>query len=184
MVNRDQRDARPGLEGLARERVAELLARAESHFGIGIARPEIRFDLRGKAAGQFRSRDGHHCELRFNRELMLRHGERFLDRTVPHEAAHLVAFLLNGPRVRPHGKEWQAIMHLFGTAPERCHEYDVAGLQTRRLRRYLYRCACRAHQLSSIRHNRILRGQTYFCRACGSELQRTATPPSLRADED
>jgi SprT protein len=178
MANHDRQDGRVALERLATGRVTELLMRAERRFGVAIAPAQIRFDLRGRAAGQFRSRDGRHCELRFNGELMLRHGERFLDRTVPHETAHLVAFRLHGPRVRPHGTEWQDIMRLFGAAPERCHDYDVGGLQTRRLRRYPYQCACRSHQLSSIRHQRVLRGQIYLCRSCGAVLRPATTDPS------
>jgi SprT protein len=182
MANCDPQDARLELERETAGRVTALLARAERRFGVRIAPPQIRFDLRGRAAGQFRSRDGRHCELRFNGELMLRHGERFLDRTVPHETAHLVAFRLHGPRVRPHGTEWQDIMRLFGVVPERCHDYDVGGLQTRRLRRYLYQCACRSHQLSSIRHHRVLRGQIYLCRSCGAELRPASTVPSPDGD--
>gem|GEM_PF-2987471 len=48
-------------------------------------------------------------------------------------------------------------MTLFGVAPERCHNYRVEGLQTRRLRRYDYRCACRTHQLTSTQDNRKIR---------------------------
>jgi SprT protein len=157
---------------------------AQKHFGTAIAPGEIRFDLRGKGAGQFRSRDGLHCEIRFNRELLARNGERFLHQTVPHEVAHLVVFRLFGPGARPHGAEWQAIMRLFGAEPERCHDYDVEGIQTRRLRRYHYRCACRSHLLSSIRHNRVLRGQTYRCLACGQALQRSVSTPNPSSGQD
>jgi SprT protein len=158
------------LERLARNRTSALLAQAARRFGVQMPKTAIRFDLRGKTAGQFRVRNGRDCEIRYNAELLYRYEENFLKRTVPHEAAHLVAFRLYGTRVQPHGAEWQAIMRFFGAEPTRCHAYDVEDLQTRQLRRFHYRCACRSHQLTSIRHNRILRGQTYLCRQCGEAL--------------
>jgi SprT protein len=167
------------LQQRARELTAELIARAGRYLRIELPSPVIRFDLRGRAAGQARTRDGRTCEIRYNLALLLRQPDDFLARTVPHETAHVVAFRLYGPRVQPHGREWRAIMRLFGAEPTRCHDYDVEGLQTRRLRRFHYRCDCRSHQLTSIRHNRILEGRVYLCRQCGKPLTRA---PAESAD--
>jgi SprT protein len=111
------------------------------------------------------------CMIRYNLALLDRHGEAFLRDTVPHETAHYVAYRLHGRGIRPHGAEWRNIMQLFGADPSRCHDYDVAGLSARRLRTYTYHCNCGPHQLSSIRHNRIIRGQRYLCRRCGEALR-------------
>lgn len=156
----------------ASQLTAKLMLSAARHFGTKLAQPEIRFDLRGKSAGQVRTENGRRCTIRYNSSLLERHPEEFLARTVPHETAHVVAFNLFGPRVQPHGLEWRAIMGLFGASPERCHSYDVQGLQTRQLRRYQYRCDCRTHELTSIRHNRVKSGQVYHCRQCGRPLER------------
>jgi SprT protein len=172
MRPRAKSTATKDLKGEAERLTKSLLALASRRFGIKMNEPEIRFDLRGKTAGQVRWADGRVCLIRYNRSLLARHPEDFLARTVPHETAHLVAFHLFGPRVQPHGREWREIMTLFDAPPERCHSYDVEGLQTRRLRRYEYRCACRAHQLTSIRHNRVKSGQVYQCRQCGGPLER------------
>ena len=134
--------------------------------------PIIRFDLIGKSAGQVRIRGRGGFEIRYNRLLLERNPRDFLAQTVPHEVAHLVAFSRFGPRVPPHGQEWRSIMEALGARPERCHSYEVEGLQKRRLRRYNYRCACRTHPLTSIRHNRVLAGQVYLCKLCGQALQR------------
>jgi SprT protein len=163
----------------AEQLTKRLLASASRHFGTKLAEPSIRFDLRGKTAGQVRSTDGRVCTIRYNAHLLERHPKEFLARTVPHETAHVVAFRLFGSRVPPHGREWQAIMSLFGAPPERCHSYDVEGLQTRQLRRYEYRCACRVHRLTSIRHNRVGSWQVYLCRQCGRPLERV---PQRSAD--
>lgn len=159
------------LQQKAQRLTMQLLSSASRHFGKKIRAPAIRFDLRGKAAGQVRTVDGHTCLIRYNHRLLERHPKEFLVRTVPHETAHVVAFSLFGSRIQPHGAEWQTVMALFGASPERCHNYNIEGLQTRRLRRYEYRCECRIHQLTSIRHNRIRSGQIYHCRECGRPLE-------------
>jgi len=149
-------------------RLRDLAAR---HFDAEFAMPSVCFDLRGTSAGQVRVTDGGDCLVRYNAHLLEHYPQAFLSQTVPHETAHLVAFSLFGLQVPPHGREWRAIMALFGAAPERCHNYPVDGLQVRCLRRYDYRCACRTHQFTSIRHNRIRSGQIYRCRQCGQPLE-------------
>ena len=60
-----------------------------------------------------------------------------------HEVAHLIAHQLFGPRIRPHGEEWQLIMRgIYGLPPDRCHTYAV---KRRATTRYLYRCHCPEH---------------------------------------
>jgi SprT protein len=138
--------------------------------------PEIRFDLRGLSAGQFRVDHQGHCIIRYSPALLLRHDDDFLRRTVPHETAHFLVYRLYRHRVRPHGPEWQAVMRHLGADPERCHDYDVAGLAARRTRYYLYHCDCNEHRLSSIRHNKVQRGVGYSCRRCGGPLRPGASP--------
>ncbi|MCG6863243.1 MAG: SprT-like domain-containing protein [Chromatiaceae bacterium] len=166
--------------GLQQQAVAltrQFLALASRLFGSEPTTPSIRFDLRGKSAGQVRYTERDGFLIRYNSLLLERHPQEFLSQTVPHEAAHLVAFSLFGPRVPPHGREWRAVMAAFGARPDRCHSFSVEGLQTRRLRRYHYRCACRTHHLTSIRHNRILSGQVYLCKQCGQPLGCEPEPP-------
>jgi SprT protein len=169
---------RPDLAELKRRaeaRTRELLARAARHYGVSMPDPIVAFDLRGRAAGKALAGDARRALVRYNAALLAAYPEHFIAHTVPHEVAHLVVFRVFG-RMRPHGPEWASVMAFFGVRPERCHNYDVSGLATRRLRRYPYRCACRDHQLTSIRHNRIRGGQVYLCTHCGVAL-RPAAPP-------
>jgi SprT protein len=162
----------PGpLQERVRERTLELLAEASSWLRMPLPEPSIRFDLRGRAAGQ--ARVGHRTRtvIRYNPVLLRDNPDDFLDSTVPHEVAHVVAFARHGAGIRPHGPEWIAIMQHLGAAPRRCHDYDIAGLKTRTFRELDYHCACRGHRLTSIRHRRALAGQIYICRRCGSPLQ-------------
>ncbi len=154
----------------------ELMDRARSRTAallgpIAGARIEIRFDLRGKTAGQVRIRARGQYLIRYNLELLKRGGANFLERTVPHEVAHVLAYHGHGANIRPHGREWQRIMRQLGAEPTRCHDYDVSGLGARQLRYYAYHCGCMEHRLSSIRHNKVAKGQRYLCRRCGEPLQ-------------
>lgn len=155
------------LTALARSQTAALLGRLPN------AQIEMRFDLRGKAAGQVRIRARGQYLIRYNLELLRRGGIDFIERTVPHEVAHVLAYHEHGPNIRPHGAEWQQIMHRLGAEPARCHDYDVSDLSTRRLNYFSYHCGCMEHRLSSIRHNKVAKGQRYLCKRCGEPLRRS-----------
>ncbi|WP_152485969.1 SprT-like domain-containing protein [Methylohalobius crimeensis] len=154
------------------ERLGELLAIAARRFQWRILPGfEVGFDLKGQAAGQMQIRQGK-VRLRFNAVLMRDNREHFLRVTVAHELAHAVAYWVYGKKIQPHGEEWQSIMALFGLEPRRCHDYDVTHAQVRRLQRFTYRCGCREHDLTSIRHRRIQEGErTYVCKHCREKLE-------------
>ena len=158
-----------------RQRIVVLtdlwLERAERLLGRAFEPVQVRFDLRGAAAGQYRT---HPCPLiRFNAEMAAIQLDAFCERTPPHEVAHhVVAQLYRGRKVRPHGPEWRAVMQGFGLEPSRCHDYRVEAGSIRRQRRFRYRCGCREHELSATRHNRVQRGeQEYLCRDCRQALR-------------
>jgi SprT protein len=161
--------------GEARRRTLALLRQAAAQLRLAIPEVEVRFDLRGQTAGQVQFHPSRRTLIRYNRQLLLENGERFLDRTVPHEVAHVITHGLYGPHIRPHGPEWRGVMGLFGADSRRCHDYDTRRATTRRLTRHRYRCACREHSLTSIRHHRILAGQLYYCRSCGQVLSPTTS---------
>lgn len=153
--------------------VRDYLQLAARELSQTIPVPPIRFDLYGRCAGMFRTR-GRHCELRFNPWIFARYYSENLRETVPHEVAHyLVWWQFPRRRTRPHGTEWQAWMAFFGVPATVTFERDLSGLPQRNQRRFLYRCDCGEHRLSTTRHYRQQRGQaSYQCRRCGSVLQR------------
>ncbi len=155
----------------AEKQTLDLLSHAEAHFGIRLPGCDIRFDLRGKTAGMVGFPPGRKPYIRYNPELLLHNREQFLSQTLPHEVAHLVARRIFGTNIRPHGHEWKQVMEFFGADPVRCHNYELRDSPTRKIRRFTYSCGCRQHQLTTIRHNRVLKGQTYLCRQCGESLR-------------
>ena len=113
--------------------------------------------------------------IRYNPWVFARDLDHHLGVTVPHEAAHYIVDLLHGlRRTRPHGREWKAIMHLLGAPARARGDYDLQGVPLRRQRRYEYRCGCRRHQLSGMRHRRAqARERRYLCLHCRGELRYT-----------
>jgi SprT protein len=170
------------LQAQVLERSLELLRDGAQTLGIRPPRPEIRFDLRGRAAGQARFGPGKLTQIRFNALLLAENPREFIAQTVPHECAHVLAFSRHGRGIRPHGPEWQAIMLRWGAEPERCHRFDVSSVTTRQVREFDYHCDCREHRLSAIRHHRVLGGQVYLCRRCAGPL-RAGRAPGARPDD-
>ena len=150
------------------QRIIELYNQAERYFQKTFRRPYIRLDLRGESAGQAWLEK---YQLRFNAVLLKENREHFLKQTVAHEVAHLLAHELFGPKIRAHGKEWQAIMiQVFDLPADRCHTYDTS--QSSR-RPWLYQCQCEGKTigLSTVRHNRSKKGTVYFCTSCKAPLK-------------
>jgi len=152
----------------------EWVTRAEQIFGEVFILPEIRFDLRGRSAGQYRG--GPVPCIRYNIEMAEMQFELFCQETPAHEVAHYVVDrVYTGTGAKPHGIEWRSLMKEFGLNPSRCHQFDTGHLPKRKQNRFSYRCGCRVHQLTTTRHNRILRGKAkYHCLKCGQTLTQTS----------
>lgn len=170
------------LQGQAIEEVRRCLKLAEDYFDRQFVLDCVSFDLRGRSAGQFRAKqlrsDGMFGkaqrvkEIRLNASLLEQYGDEFIRDTVGHEVAHFVVFELYSKRVRPHGKEWQSVMiDVMKQSPTVTHSYDAEP--ARKLERYRYVCSCDAkvHELSVIRHRKILNKKArYHCKDCRTEI--------------
>ena len=153
------------------ERVSDLLQQCQQHFNQPFKPIEIRFDLRGKTSGMYVVKNKQQY-LRFNPFIFSKYFEDSLHNTVPHEVAHYVSHVLFGIKnIRPHGREWKSIMHTLGAEPRVTGDYDLSGIPVKRQQRFNYVCDCMTHQLSTVRHNKIMKGQSqYFCRRCERKL--------------
>lgn len=151
------------------QRVEDCYRQAETFFQRTFVRPEVSLRLRGQKAGVAHLTEN---KLRFNAQLYRENREHFLRQTVAHEVAHLVAHQMFGPRIAPHGEEWQLIMRgVYGLPPDRCHSY---ALQRRVQTRYLYHCACPENAefpFSAQRHRLVSEGRRYYCRRCKVTLR-------------
>jgi len=138
---------------------------AECFFDRAFKRPEYLFNQRGRAAGTaYLQRN----LIKINPTLFSNNREEFLQQVIAHEVAHLIVFQHYG-KVRPHGKEWQHVMNnAFKLPASTTHHFDIKEVVGKQ---FSYYCACTTHQLSIIRHNKILRGESYLCRHCKTTLR-------------
>jgi SprT protein len=158
----------------AERAVREAEMHARRFYGVNLPEASIDFSLRGRCAGQARvDRDGS-TSLRINRQLLAENQADYLKTTIPHEVAHLVVNWQarnKKSRPRPHGPEWQAVMHdCFGLEAARCHRYQTTPARIVP-RPFLYRCTCRNHYLTGIMHNRISRTYQVLCKACKTPVK-------------
>ncbi|MGP5711344.1 SprT family zinc-dependent metalloprotease [Vreelandella alkaliphila] len=148
-----------------RDRTDEALKRCQEVYPA-LPAPKVWFDLKGASAGQAHLGRG---GLRFNPVLLSNNRQAFFDEVIPHEMAHWLVFhLANGTRLKPHGREWQAVMRdLFGLEPKVTHRFDVQDAQSRP---YYYQCGCQTHCFTARRHSLVVKGRRYRCRHCDQTL--------------
>jgi SprT protein len=147
------------------------VARAGEIFGRRFRQVPVLFDLSGRTAGMFKV-VGRRAWIRYNPWIFGKYFEENLQGTVPHEVAHFIVHQLYGSRgIKPHGRQWREVMEHFGADQGVTFDLDLDGIPQRQQRTHPYRCACRVHQVSSTRHNRVMQGVgCYRCRVCGSDL--------------
>lgn len=153
------------------EQTAYYIALANQHLHLNLSKIKIDFDLKGRTSGMFVV-TANLVRIRYNQIIFSQYFEDALVNTVAHEAAHYVVYSIWGiKKVKPHGKEWQQVMALFGVKAEVTSNYDVKDLPLHRQKQFEYSCGCMNHQLSTTRHNKVLKKKAvYKCRKCSQAL--------------
>lgn len=140
----------------------------------------ITFNLKGRSAGMYRIKYSksrifirQQREIRYNPYIFSKYFEDNYATTIPHEVAHYVTDIIYGLKnIKPHGREWKAVMQAFGANAAVTANYDLSGIPLKKQSLYTYQCRCREHQLSAIRHNKIKkRRYQYYCNYCKQALQ-------------
>lgn len=144
---------------------------AADYYNRSFSEIPVIFDLTGRAAGMYRVRCGQRV-IRYNPYIFAKYYDDNFTETVPHEVAHYVTDVLFGLKsIRPHGAEWKSVMQVFGVAANRTANYDLAGVPKRQHKLFNYSCGCRTFELTSRRHNKVVRGTgQYQCLDCGGKL--------------
>jgi len=119
--------------------------------------------------------------INLNLDLLNEYKELYISETVVHEFCHALVHNKfpnhrNGYRkVMPHGKEFKAFSSWFGLEGKATTSSykDSKTIKPKRKRvTFKYSCGCKTHELSSIRHNRVLnKGVKYYCTQCNNSLK-------------
>lgn len=148
-------------------RLLDIYEHAQKAFDAVFELPKLSFERMGLKAGvAYFLRN----EIKINPDYFAANLRDMLYRTLPHEAAHLIAFKLYGDN--GHGAGWKKVMRRLGLTPERCHSYDTSAAQLRRTSKYLYSCPkCQTEfEVGATIHKRSSLGETkYYCK-CKSEI--------------
>lgn len=97
---------------------------AKQKYNVVIANLDIKFDLKGRAAGMARVKYNHYS-VRFNNQMMQDSGwQHLINDTVPHEIAHIVCFI-NPMLGRNHDMGWKRVCVALGGNGQRCHSEEV-----------------------------------------------------------
>lgn len=137
-------------------------------------RPDVRYDLRGRVAGQASS-NGY---IRLNLGFVAKDGKDMLDQTVPHEVVHSFLYAVRDPshvktwgyRRSPHGHTFMSLLAYLGCEEKRTHNYDVSNCRGQRTWPYHCPRCGKQFQLSTTKHNKIRRGQKRWHTQCGESF--------------
>ena len=147
------------------------VAKAAEIWGRDFDLGEVKFTLRGKAAGKAYWPA---LDVNYNERLYLENFQHFIENTVPHEVAHIISFQLHGPNAPAHGKEWKGVMEALGTVPSTYHNYSTVNTGSHRGKRVIASCGHKVYLLSPQRAR-----QTLSCTTCHRPLRPLWTEPEL-----
>ena len=159
-----------GIKRRVEAKVEQSYKKAVAHYGREFKRPTVVYQKRGTTAG---TAHGGTNTLDFNSTLLTENVEDFIERTVPHEVAHLIDYVVNpqnhhrginwkGQRQKRvvHGADFRFIMERVLDADDstRCHDYDVTRAQVRKSKQHEWKCDCcsSSMELGPKRHKKML----------------------------
>ena len=157
-----------------RDAAADCIARAEKMYGLDMSKVQVRFDLKGTAAGMAGMqgmRWAPTCYLRFNTTMINGAGyAHVLNDTVPHEVAHMVCFM--SPRLgKGHNSGWARVCRALGGSGETRHNEEVVYAKGNT---YEYTCTQgTTARFSQQRHNKIQSGMSSFNMKRGGTIDKT-----------
>lgn len=146
----------------------------------------LDFSVRGTAAGYAdtlyadercsvtRCRKPRTLKIKLNSALLMDKKTRkeMVEQTIPHEVAHLITHILWNKG--GHGSHWRWAMYELGLDPDVYHKMKTSNTGGWKMKRWVYECKCRTHNITSIRHNKAQKGRArYHCQVCGHTIKWT-----------
>jgi SprT protein len=154
------------------EKITECLGIANKLFPLDMdgdkwyTRPTVRFDLRGRTAGEAWATD-----IRLNVHLLNEFYDEMLSVTLPHEIAHCVVIQNCGYAEAPHGWRWREVMRAFGLPPNRAHSMPTKAARVhKRPHKYVCGPCGKEWYLTDRMHRSIESGRYRICSSCRTRL--------------
>lgn len=153
-------------------KIEEMKILSQQQWGIDID-VLVTFDIKSKRTLGLYYYDIPRIDL--NPLLLEEYKEVYINDVVVHEFCHSLVHnmypnLMNkGKKIRPHGKEFKKFCKFFGNPGKSSSDNfeDSKHLKSTQ-KRIPYVCGCKekVHEISKIRHNKMLRGVVYQCGKC------------------
>lgn len=150
-----------------RDKVDQLLNEIDSLLNITLPFVDVKFDLKGRTAGQAIVKNGQYS-IRLNIDMI--NDDRFdhiYNDTIIHEVCHIVGFYTRA--FKNHDNGWKSLCKRLGGTGERCHSLETTYART--VKQYLYETTCgNKVKVSAIRHSKIQKGKSYTLKSTGGKL--------------
>ncbi|MDR3178376.1 MAG: SprT-like domain-containing protein [Campylobacteraceae bacterium] len=149
-----------------------LKQKASFRYGLTL-NIELSFDLKGyRLIGQCKKLSSKNYLIRLHAKLLREFSKVYIKDVLTHEFAHAVQMELFA-KSKPHSEEWKNIMEvLSGVKYSKRDKVSYNLTKNTKRETYLYLCSCSEHELSSIRHKRVLKNtMVYVCKKCGGMLK-------------
>lgn len=145
------------------EKVKEIVEWAKQNYPLNgqLDNIQIVYDLHGRVAGKACYGSN---KIRVNPIALKLNYNDMLEKTIPHEVAHLIAYHIYN--CKDHSYDWKKVMVKMGLSPKRCHDYNLPYAKGGQ--RYLATCNCSEHYITKGMAEKIGK---YKCKDCGSRLK-------------
>ena len=118
----------------ATRKVWQVLEELNEEYNAEFDFPKLEWVVCGTTAGRAWLQQ---WRIQLNEQLCKENTEDFMNDTIPHEVAHLVAYKVFGDD--GHGEGWRSVMRALGLNPTRCHDYNTRNVNGKRSRGSMYR---------------------------------------------
>jgi SprT protein len=158
------------------DKIDEMKKFSKEKWGVTV---RVRVVYKLDTEREYGSYCPNHKVIDLNKDLLEEYGKLYIDDVVVHEFVHALvdAYFPSGfngrKRVMDHGKEFKAFCSHFGNdgkATTSLFSDSKLKNHARKMAMFEYKCSCRTHTISKIKHNKILRGQERICRYCKDTL--------------
>lgn len=130
----------------------------------------FNFDFKStRALGRCKLKHGNAYQIDIN--FLLQSDVKEMRDTLIHEVAHAIVAMQNTVRVKPHGREWKAVMRKLGGNPSATAATGLLNEYRLAKAKYVVKCGCTEHSVGKKRYEKVKGGYTGLkCNKCGESV--------------